>query len=214
MKQKEIKKPKTLWGKFWFLLWKDDSPKGWIFSLLFLFVFIKFIFFPTLSFITGTALPLAIVESCSMNHKGNYFSTLNGWWEENSEKYEEFRIEESHFETFHFKKGFTKGDILFITGVNPEDVEVGDVIIFDASQRNPIIHRVVGITRNKEGYTFETLGDNNPGQLPFEMNILPGEIVGKARLRVIPYAGWVKLFWFELGKVLDDKESTRFEGLC
>ena len=70
-----------LWEKFWFIVWKDDSLKGWIFSIIFLFILIKFIFFPTLSFITGTSLPLAIVESCSMYHQGNLLSNFDSWWE-------------------------------------------------------------------------------------------------------------------------------------
>ena len=65
------------WKKFWFMLWKDDSLKGWIFSIIFLFIFIKFIFFPILSLVTGTYLPLAIVESCSMYHEGNFLSNYN-----------------------------------------------------------------------------------------------------------------------------------------
>ena len=43
-KDKERKSPgkiKKIWKKFWFLLWKDNSLKGWIFSVLFLFIFIK-----------------------------------------------------------------------------------------------------------------------------------------------------------------------------
>ena len=73
--------------KFWFIVWKDDSFKGWILSLLFIFIFIKFIFFPGLSFITGTQLPLAIVESCSMYHQGNLLSNNAEWWERQNSKY-------------------------------------------------------------------------------------------------------------------------------
>src|SRR4030042_125670 len=100
--------------KFWFLLWKDNSLKGWIFSLIFLFVFIKFIFFPVLSLVTGTALPLAIVESCSMYHQGNVFSNFDSWFEEHDLKYSEFDITRTEFEDFSFRRGFSKGDILFI----------------------------------------------------------------------------------------------------
>src|SRR3989339_792378 len=66
--KKEIKK---IYNKSYYLLFKDDTWKGWIFSIIFIFIFIKFIFFPTLSLITGTQIPLAIVESCSMYHKGD-----------------------------------------------------------------------------------------------------------------------------------------------
>src|SRR4030042_3922556 len=85
-------KTKNGFKKFWFLLWKDNSFKGWIFSLIFLFVFIKFIFFPGFSLVTGTSLPLAIVESCSMYHQGNFFSDFSGWVGRRARKYEKKNI--------------------------------------------------------------------------------------------------------------------------
>ena len=121
MDKKDLKKG---WDKFWFIVWKDDSPKGWVISIIFLFVLIKFIIFPLLSLITGTALPLAIVESCSMYHDGNLISNHDTWWEEHSEKYSEFpHVEEGDFSDFIFKNGFNKGDILFIVGANPEKLK-------------------------------------------------------------------------------------------
>ena len=50
------KRFKKFWKKFWFIVWKDDSLKGWIISIIFLFVVIKFIFFPLLNLATGTTL--------------------------------------------------------------------------------------------------------------------------------------------------------------
>jgi len=31
-------KLKRFWKKFWFVVWKDESPKGWIISIIFIFV--------------------------------------------------------------------------------------------------------------------------------------------------------------------------------
>ena len=81
--------------KFWFLLWKDDSFKGWLFSVIFLIVFILFIFFPLLRLATGTSLPLAIVESCSMYHENNLFSNFDNWWDEHQDNYAQFSIKKS-----------------------------------------------------------------------------------------------------------------------
>jgi len=192
-----LKKLKEVWKKFWFLLWKDDSLKGWIFSIVFLFVFIKFIFFPVLSFITGTSLPLAIVESCSMYHNGNILSDYNKWWNKHENKYSEFNIVKEEFENFKLKNGFNKGDILFITGVKPEKLKKGDIIIFNAGQRNPIIHRIVKITEKNEKYFFSTIGDNNNAQIPFETSIQQEQIIGKASFKIAPYLGWGKLIFFE-----------------
>lgn len=183
--------------KFWFIVWKDDSFKGWIISLVFLFVIIKLIFFPLLSLTTGTNLPLVIVESCSMYHEGNLFSNFETWWETHDMKYFQLKITEKDWKTFSFKKGFNKGDILFITGSKPEKIEIGDVIIFNANYRNPVIHRVISIEKEGEEYIFSTIGDNNNGQIEFEKKILETQIVGKANANIAPYLGWIKLIFFE-----------------
>ena len=186
------------WKKFWFFVWKDDSPKGWIVSIIFLFVVIKFIFFPVLSLLTGTALPLAIVESCSMYHEGNLISNYDAWWERHSEKYSEFsHVEEGDFSEFDFHNGFNKGDILFILGVKPEKLEVGDVIIFQTERSTPIIHRIIEVDDRDGKKVFSTMGDNNKLQLQSEKNIDESQIIGKAVLRPAPYLGWIKLIFFE-----------------
>jgi len=195
---KEFKKQvKKYWKKFWFLLWKDDSWKGWIFSIVVLFLFIKLIFFPVLNLVTGTSLPLAIVESCSMYHDGNLFSNVDSWWDRHDGKYDDFTINQLDFQDFSFKRGFNKGDILFIVGTAPEKLEEGDVIIFQGNQRNPIIHRIVDIKENNGERTFSTIGDNNNGQLSIEKKIHEDQIIGRAVFRLAPYLGWGKLIFFE-----------------
>jgi len=196
------------WKTFWDLLWKDDSFKGWLFSVIFMLAFILLIFFPVLKLITGTALPLAIVESCSMYHDGNLISNFNEWWEEHDSKYSSKQIIKSQFQEFIFKNGFNKGDILFIIKAKPEKLKVGDVIIFNANYRNPIIHRVITIENQNGEYTFSTIGDNNNGQLSIEKNIKEDQLVGKAVFKLAPYLGWIKLAFFEHSK----SESER--GLC
>ena len=186
--------------KFWYLLWKDDSFKGWAFSIIFFFVFIKFIFFPFLSLATGTVLPLAIVESCSMHHQGMLFSNFDNWWEKHETKYNNLDIEKQDFSggfLNKFKRGFTKGDILFIIGVKPEKLKVGDIIIFEANQQNPVIHRIINIEEENGELIFSTIGDNNNRQLNFEKNIKEEVIIGKAVFRVVPFIGWGKLIFFE-----------------
>lgn len=197
---KTLKKVKEYLGKFWFLLWKDDSLKGWIFSVIFLFLFIKIIFFPVLNLATGTNLPLAIVESCSMYHNGNLLSDFDAWYERHDSKYEEFTINQLDFEEFSFKNGFNKGDILFIVGTPAEKLKIGDVIIFEGNQRNPIIHRVIDIQEKDNERIFSTMGDNNNGQLSVEKEIHENQIIGRAVFRLAPYIGWGKLIFFELAR--------------
>jgi len=205
--------------KFWFLLWKDNSLKGWIFSIIFLFIFIKFIFFPVLSLMTGTALPLAIVESCSMHHEGNVFSTYDNWWERHENKYEELDITKEDFQEglSKFRRGFTKGDILFIIGAKPEKLKIGNIIVFSSGTRDvPIIHRIIDIKEKDGELVFTTIGDNNDKSLTPSNNLLKvneieiksEQIIGKATFRIVPYLGWGKLIFFEHLK------SNSERGIC
>lgn len=150
-----------------------------------------------LRLVTGTALPLAIVESCSMYHEGNLVSNFNSWFDDHTGKYFPYKIGEKEFQNFIFKNGFNKGDILFIIKAKPEKLEVGDVIIFEANRNNPVIHRIIEIKGNNDEKLFSTLGDNNPGQIDFEKEISEDKLVGKAVFKIAPYAGWIKLIFYE-----------------
>jgi len=183
--------------KSWEIIWKDDSFKGWLISLIFIFVVIKFIFFPLLNLATGTSLPLAIVESCSMYHEGNILGSFDNWWERHDSKYQALNIEKNEFEEFNLKRGFNKGDIIFIIKAKPEKLEVGDIIIFNSNQKNPIIHRIISIKYEKGGYIFSTIGDNNNGQLSIETEIKSEQLVGKAVFKLVPSIGWIKLVFYE-----------------
>ena len=60
-----------------------------------------------------------------------------------------------------------KGDLLFLQGVDPEDIEVGDVIVYDAhglwlgAPDDPIVHRVIDIFKEDGKLYFVTKGDAN-----------------------------------------------------
>ena len=204
-------KTKKGFKKFWFLLWKDDSFKGWLFSLIFLFVFIKLIFFPLLNLATGTTLPLAIVESCSMHHENNVFSNFDEWFERHDRKYEGLNVTKEEFHNFIFKNGFSKGDILFMVKANPDKLEIGDIIAFNSGTRGiPVIHRIINIREENNEKIFTTMGDNNAGMLIPENNvgkidertIKENQLVGKAVVRITPFLGWIKLIFFENSHLL------------
>lgn len=195
----EKKKIKDFFKKFWYIVWKDESLKGWIISLIFIFIIIKFVFFPLLSLATGTGVPIAIVESCSMHHKGNIFSDFDRWWEDHKTNYREFDIDKQRFKDFDFKNGFTKGDVLFIVGNNRAEIEKGDVILFQGPDPTPVIHRVVDIRNESGERVYTTMGDNvrSEGPHSFEERILKERVIGKAVANIVPRAGWIKLIWFE-----------------
>ncbi len=180
--------------KFWNFL-KEDTWQSWIVSIVLIILFIKLIFFPVLSFITGSSLPLVVVESCSMYHESGF----EEWWSKNAEWYIDKDISKSNFEAFSFKNGLNKGDIILVIG--KENYEIGDVIIFNAPTKHPLIHRIIG--KNP----IETKGDHNTDQLSIEKNILEDSVLGKATLK-IPLLGWIKLIFFEFFRPAGQK------GLC
>lgn len=197
---------KSAFKKFWDLLWNDNSFKGWLFSIIFLFIFIKFIFLPLLSLATGTSLPLAIVESCSMYHAGNVFSNFDDWFARHEIKYSELNITKEQFEASELNGGFSKGDILFIIKANPERLKIGDIILFNSGTKGtPVIHRIVNIIEEDGKKIFSTIGDNNNGMLNpnnnlggvDEREITEEQLVGKAIFRLTPWFGWAKLVFFE-----------------
>jgi len=103
---------------------------------------------------------------------------------------------------------FAKGDILILQGVSAESLEVGDIIVYSVPDKpTPIVHRIIKI--NPDG-SFQTKGDANNAQLPFEKRIEASQIEGK-EVMVIPLIGWVKigltdfivpnLIWIVMGAV-------------
>ncbi len=172
--------------RFWVFL-KKDTWQSWLVSLVLAFVFIKFVFFPFLSWVFATSLPLVVVESCSMYHQDNFDS----WWSRNSAWYESHAIDREDFENFKLKNGLNKGDIVLVSGRG--EYRKGDILIFNSQYRYPLIHRLVRVE------PYDTKGDNNFAQLPGETDIESEQFVGKAVGRV-PGLGWIKLIFFEGSK--------------
>jgi signal peptidase I len=169
--------------RFWHFL-NEDTWQAWVVSCILIIALIKLVIFPLLAILTGTPLPIVVVESCSMHHTGAY----ENWWGANKAWYEEHGITKEQFNTFAFKNGFTKGDIIFV--LSPEHTTIGEVLIFAAPTQYPIIHRVIAED------PLATKGDNNPSQLSFEKDISPEKKIGKAVFK-IPLLGWIKLIFFE-----------------
>jgi len=200
----EIRRNKV--GQFWNWIWRSDSIWSWLIALIIAFVAVKFIFFPGLSFLLGTSLPLVVVESSSMEHPNSFTGGLIGgmtggvisdekdfeiWWEKQGEWYEQKGITKKEALDWPLGTGFKKGDIMIVYGRS--EPEKGEVIIFNANTPHPIIHRIISIEEGK----IETKGDNNEEQLVIEKNISEDAVVGKAVFR-IPKLGWLKLAFVEI----------------
>ncbi len=209
--------------KAWRWVWDSDSILSWIVALALIFIFVKFIFFPMLSLITGTSLPLAGVESSSMDHHivvddygritlcGKFYSSqdvkklsFDDYWDICGDWYENRNISKQEFSKFSLKNGFSKGDIIIVWGrFTPK---IGDIIIFkansDSSAPRPIIHRIVninanGIIQTKGDHNSEQLTDSNNGYNTDETHIAKDQIIGKAVFK-IPYLGYLKLWTTQL----------------
>ncbi len=191
--KKEQKQTKSFIKKFWWFVWESNSILSWIVDLILLYILVKFIFFPSMSLIAGSSLPSVIVESDSMHHIGN----LDTWWVNFGRWYEEHNISKQEFEKWNFLDGIDKGDIIIVYGRNKQNIEVGDVVVFDANQPRPIIHRVIKISGSTD--SISTKGDNNIEQLAVEKNVYYEKIIGKAIFR-IPKIGWAKLVFVEIAK--------------
>jgi len=210
----------------WNWIWNSDSILSWIVALVIIYVFIKFIFFPSLSLVMGTSLPMAGVESSSMDHQiaradfGTFglcserydkdnieHIDFDEYWEHCGDWYEDEGISKSEFSNFPLRNGFRKGDIVVVWGrFTPK---IGDIIIFKANPEStaprPIVHRIVSIDNGIIG----TKGDHNQAQLTSsnndyntdETSITEEQIIGKVIFK-IPLLGWFKIWVMELWELV------------
>ncbi|MFH1400442.1 MAG: signal peptidase I [Nanoarchaeota archaeon] len=197
----------------WYFLWYEDSLLSWIVNFVLAFVVIKFLVYPGLGAIMGTSHPIVAVVSGSMEHHGSF----EQWWTSpaycgppgcsiscqctQQEWYIDKDINIDTFQTFPFRNGFDKGDIIVLFGVKPDQVKLGDVIVFQARKPYPIIHRVVRLPTQTQPF-FQTKGDNNMNMISeFDQGsaILNEEAVGKdsvigrAAFR-IRFVGYIKIW--------------------
>ncbi len=97
-----------------------------------------------------------------------------------------------------------EGDLVFAYKPKPQDIRVGDIIIYKGVRGNLVIHRVIGIRKYHGEYYYITMGDNNPGPdiIEFTGNIgIPYERVEGVVFSIdnttfkIPYLGYLSLWY-------------------
>lgn len=131
-----------------------------------------------LGIVLGTNLPVVAVVSNSMTHDATTEFTHYKFLETN------YGYTKEQIDSWLLKNGFNKGDVLIVKGVKPNDLKIGDVIVYNINgQSVPIVHRIVDINEN-----FVTKGDHNPGIDPWKVERIRGKAVF-----VIPFIGWPKL---------------------
>ena len=192
--------------KAWNFLWNDDSLSSWIANIIVAFLVIRFIIYPVLGLLLGTSFPIVAVVSESMEHGlydfvicGEKFyqmpESFDNYWKVCGSWYEQSEISKEQFQTFPFQNGFNKGDVIILWRANSKNLEVGDILIFQGTRPQPIIHRIVKIWKEDGQYYYQTKGDHNQDSgVSNEEKISVDRIYGQGILR-IPYLGWLKI-WF------------------
>lgn len=136
------------------------------------------------SFLLNTDLPVVAVVSDSMTHDSLVEKNHYQFLEKN------LGYSKDEIDSWSIKDGFLKGDVLIVKGVPMEDLEVGEVIVFDIKGQNtPIVHRIVKI----EDGQLTTKGDHNPSYDPWKLTKIHGQAIF-----VIPYLGWPKLLFTQI----------------
>ena len=170
--------------QFWYFIWEDNSIWSWFANIIIAFILIKYLIFPFMGFVLGSEFPVVAVVSTSMQHRGSFDS----WWSTQEAFYGEFDIKKQDFENFVFKDGLDKGDVIVL--FSPKHLVLGDVLVFLAKDKRPIIHRVIDLD------PIQTKGDNNNGQIMTdvlnEKDVSREYFIGKAGLR-IPWIGYIKI---------------------
>ncbi len=69
------------------------------------------------------------------------------------------------------------GDLVLVVKVSPEDIHVGDIIVYKKPSGTFIIHRVIKIKRVDDQFYYITQGDNNP--IPDGPGIPYKDVIGK-----------------------------------
>ncbi len=192
---------KELLKRVWRFIWHDDSIWSWIVNIILAFVLIRFIVFPGLGLALDTTHPVVAVISESMEHDGGF----DTWWADQHQWYGKQGITKEEFSQFPFADGFNKGDIMFLAGKAPEKLRIGDVLVFQTGQPQPIIHRIVRKWQEGGKWHFQTKGDHNKDSIKngpaSEMRITEEQVVGRAVFRV-PYLGWLKIAFVNALKAL------------
>ncbi len=93
-----------------------------------------------------------------------------------------------------------QGDVVLVGPVNPGDVKVGDIVMYQMSNKERVLHRVVEITTGDDGSReFVFKGDNNNVRDPFAVR--DSQLIGRYLGRV-PRAGWLAIKFNELLQVV------------
>lgn len=201
--------------KTWKFLWDDDSVWSWLANVIIAFLVIRFILYPVLGVVLGTSYPIVAVISESMEHGTHndiicsrhfkeFPESFDQFWLVCGEWYKKRGISKEQFKTFPFHNGFRKGDVIVLWRADKDNLDLGDILVFQGTKPQPIIHRIVKIWEENGEYFYQTKGDHNKKSIGGsfgEEKIAEERVFGKGIFRV-PYLGWVKILFVDAVKPL------------
>lgn len=82
---------------------------------------------------------------------------------------------------------YSRGDAIIYEKVDPNDLEVGDILVFQNKEGLIITHRITKIWKQGDGYYYTTKGDNNNTEDAF--NPTKKDIIGRVKYK-IKYLGY------------------------
>ena len=199
--------------KVWKFFWDEDSIWSWLANIIVAFLLIRYIVYPVLGIVLGTSFPIVAVVSESMEHGlhnddlcgrelEKFQHSFDNYWDECGQWYEEKEITKEQFLNFPLKNGFDKGDVIILWRANKNNLNVGDVLVFQGNKPQPIIHRVVKSWEEDEEQFYQTKGDHNRDSFkPIKETMIEEDrILGKGIIK-IPYLGWIKILFVDLVKL-------------
>lgn len=86
-----------------------------------------------------------------------------------------------------------RGDLVVVRSVDPATLQVGDIVIYNATRfgyTTPIVHRIIEIIDISGNLIFRTKGDNNP--VPDNWDLTESDILAKV-IGSVRYLGFVTL---------------------
>lgn len=171
----------------WNFLWHGESALSYLAFTIVSFITLSILYQVFLFFLGFFGVEdLFVVITSSMIHSNDI----------NSSYYEWMRVHgynQSQMSSWSFPEGLNLGDLVVVMKVRPQELEVGDVIVYEPSESGyRIIHRIIFINETGGKILFTTKGDANYGVMGFEKNLTPRQVVGRAEARV-PFVGIPKM---------------------
>lgn len=98
-----------------------------------------------------------------------------------------------------------QGDLVIAYKPLPNDIHVGDIIIYKDYRGTLIIHRVIEVFKKGDKYYYITKGDNNlyrdPIDVPYER--VEGKVITINNIVIkVPYLGYLSLWSHGLGYII------------